>query len=103
MLHLLLLIASPTPACEKLSDDYAAVEESWGFWSDFRSKAIKYNQEQALAVGGRWFKDAEDEKLKKREEDADYALKADRIVTLMIANKCTPPDRVAAPKLPVGK
>lgn len=97
MLTLILAAAAAhaSPVCLKLEDQLAHHEKFWGLMH--RTNASSFDQEQ------RWFEkfpDSENARKVSRaqevmeREDKGYAEQADRIVTLIIANKCKAPDHV---------
>ena len=117
----ILLIASAVsnPAastvCKKLEADFVANEKSYAFWYDINSTilemALKYRAslapaelELALSEGvlGRAPRprSGTDDVRKARaaldETDVKYKDEGDRITTLLIANKCAPPDHVTS-------
>ena len=99
----LLLLASTTPAvCENLHKDFTSNERLWGMLLPGREGYLQSMRTMAAAVGGRYHYDVIKAERAVSELNQEHAEKADRIVTLMIAHKCTPPDHVARP-LTVGE
>lgn len=107
--------SSSSEVCQKLSADFASNEQSYAFWYDINStildNEIKHRAaiapaERALAIeraraGYPPLANASSEKIRKaratlEETDAKYKAEGDRITTLLIANKCTPPDHVTS-------
>ena len=101
--------------CQKLSADFASNEQSYAFWYDLNSTILanemKYqaaiaSSARALAVeraraGYPPLTSTNSENIRKarvalEETDAKYKAEGDRITTLLIANKCTPPDHVTS-------
>ena len=98
--------AAFSPTCADLSSKYDELEYGWAathtlsvgllkadevFLQSLQSLGERgsqplYNAQRGVADSRRSLKD----------EDAQYALRADRIITLMGANKCKAPDHVAS-------
>jgi hypothetical protein len=96
----LLLLASSAPAsavCDNLSQNFVSNEKVWAILHDTRHDVAKASDAAAAVTKAtidirraarEW------EELKKL--DREYAEEGDRIITLMVAHKCTPPDHVAS-------
>jgi hypothetical protein len=91
---LLLLASAPTQsvACTKLQADFDRNERGWALQHDIYKRMLDVSQPDLprYAVGS-W--DQAHADLEK--QDQSYAADSDRIVTLLIANKCKAPDHVA--------
>jgi hypothetical protein len=124
MLHILLAAAAATsPVCAKLTDDFDKNERAYAFMYDMNADLLEidkkyqrdiapYRQEVAIAeararaLGSRTYsrdlssndpREAVGKAQQKLEQtDARYKAEGDRIVTLIIANKCPPPDHVTS-------
>jgi len=77
----LLSTSTERPVCVKLTADFVENERLWAWVHNHNLETAKFLPEY-------------EKKLK--DDDRDFALKADRIVTLIIANKCPAPDHVAS-------
>lgn len=98
MWYLLLLASSTTPVCAKLQNDFDSHEKFWSMLYPGINTEVQQAGEM-LAITGAV---RERIRLDKARDEAskferEMSEKADRIVTLMIAHKCTPPDHVASP------
>lgn len=90
MIALLIALASSSLTCENLHKDLAAHEKLWSIMHNLQSKLVQSSQQ--IDTGYQY----EMKRKKLENDDAKFALQADRIVTLIVANKCTPPDHVAS-------
>ena len=101
------VLVAPSPTCAQLAADFEENEYVWGITHDLNQSLLDGAQRYAETVGeiehlsdrGGVLKAQEDAKAARRtlvDDDDKYAVKADRITTLLIANKCNPPDRVAS-------
>lgn len=116
---LLAALASNAPSspetCQKLSADFVENEQRYAFWYDINSKILNIAVEsrRAMARSRREVAIGEatlgiisrpntgtDDVSKALAEldktDAKYKAEGDRITTLLIANRCTPPDHVTS-------
>jgi hypothetical protein len=97
-LLLLASAAAPSPICQKLDAEFHSSEKFWGFFS--RTKREVYNAAVVMAKATGDFRDnyrARVDLQDLEQFDRAQAEKADRILTIMLANKCTPPEHVASP------
>lgn len=117
------IVAVSNPTCVKLSQDFKENERSyaifhrlaWRSWeTEVAAREAMFPMEmkiaeaegRLIAAGGtprprRSYGPTADEKVaeatkKLREIDAEYKANGDRITTLLIANKCAPPDHVTS-------
>lgn len=97
MWYLMFLVSTTSPVCEKLTHDYHSYEKTWGF-------LYRMHLEEA-AIDQKFAEDLKDSKamsealaLRKEAEalPRELAEKTDRILALMLAHKCKPPEHVAS-------
>lgn len=90
------LATAATPdTCAKLTDQLERHERFWGLMHKTNATTVAIDQDWYTR-----FPDRESERklllsrMTLQREDAQYAEQADRIVTLILANKCKAPDHV---------
>ena len=97
---ILLLAAAQTPVCVNLQKEFQSNEVGWAILSDvyagFNDAALgtikALGPNASRADHKRW----EESRQQSNELDSERAEKASQITTLLIANKCTPPDHLAS-------
>ena len=97
MWYLMFLVSTTSPVCEKLTHDYHSYEKTRGFLYQMQTETIKAEEQYFAASKDplAWAR------LKKAQKEAseiqrDLAEETDRILALMLAHKCKPPEHVAS-------
>lgn len=122
LIALLLAAAAPSPVCEKLTKEFDDNERFFTYMHDVTADMLKIKEDfytmmapyerdvaiagaRARAVGAyvsprntrsRDLEEVEKARQELKDIDEKYKAEGDRITTLLIANKCTPPDHVTS-------